>query len=266
VSRALAASGDRWELHRGDVLRLLPELPEGSVDGVVTDPPYSSGGMVRGDRMASTTLKYVQDNKRRDGHFDFSGDTRDQRSFRYWCALWLAECWRVAKPGAPICVFTDWRQLPTTTDAVQAGGWVWRGIVPWDKVNGRPQMGRFDSRAEYVVWGSKGPLPERTEIGCLPGLVSHYQQRDDKHHITGKPVQVMREIVRIVDRDGLVLDPFAGSGTTGVGALLEGRRFLGLALSPEYSEVAAERLQAAEHGLIAKFGTAKAPPNQPALL
>src|SRR5262245_19338692 len=103
----------RWALVEGEALSVLRELPDACVDAVVTDPPYSSGGAYRGDRTASTGEKYVQ-NGTLTVRPSFGGDNRDQRAFGYWCALWLAECLRIAKPGAPICVFTDWRQLPTT--------------------------------------------------------------------------------------------------------------------------------------------------------
>lgn len=52
-------SGARWTLRRGDVLRLVLEMLDESVDGVVTDCPYSSGGMTRGDRTVATTAKYM---------------------------------------------------------------------------------------------------------------------------------------------------------------------------------------------------------------
>ena len=56
----------------------------------------------------------------------------------------------------------DWRMLPTMTDAVQMAGWTWRGIVVWDKTNGcRPQLSRFRSQAEYVVWASRGAIDTR---------------------------------------------------------------------------------------------------------
>ena len=84
------------------------------------------------------------------------GDGRDQRSFLTWSILWLTEVWRVAKNGAPILIFTDWRQLPTVTDAVQAAGWCWRGIVCWNKRSSRPQIGRFRQQCEFVIFASKG--------------------------------------------------------------------------------------------------------------
>lgn len=234
----------RWQIRRGEALALLRELPDESVDAVICDPPYSSGGFTRGDRTADTSTKYVLGDVKV-VRPDFAGDNRDQRSFGYWCALWLAECLRVAKPGAPLCVFSDWRQLPSTTDAIQAGGWVWRGIVPWDKTRAcRPQMGRFASQAEFVVWGTAGASADREDVGCLPGVITGAVPRDDKHHITGKPVEVMRELVRIAPPGGLILDPFAGSGTTGVAALVEGRRFLGFEIAGAYFEVACERLEA----------------------
>jgi DNA modification methylase len=119
----------RWCVVEGEALELLASLPGGCADAIVTDPPYSSGGAFRGDRTKSTDAKYTQ-TEQQGRRPDFAGDTRDQRSWAYWCALWLSECLRLAKPDARLVAFSDWRQLPTLTDAVQAGGWVWRGIVP----------------------------------------------------------------------------------------------------------------------------------------
>ncbi|MDD0864486.1 site-specific DNA-methyltransferase, partial [Xylella fastidiosa subsp. multiplex] len=64
---------------------------------------------------------------------------------------------RVTRPGGVLLVFTDWRMLPTLTDAVQSAGWAWQGIVVWDKTPAcRPQLGRFRSQAEFIVWASCG--------------------------------------------------------------------------------------------------------------
>ncbi len=261
-----------WTLHPGDALAVLRSLPDASVDAVITDPPYSSGGFTRGDRSVPPALKYTMTGTQieRPG---FSGDNRDQRSFEYWCALWLSECLRVAKPGAPLCVFTDWRQLPTMTDAIQAGGWVWRGIVVWDKTEAcRPAMGRFAAQCEYVVWGTAGPSNDDEEVGCLWGVIREPVRIADKHHVTGKPTAVMQQLVRICPAGGVVLDPFAGSGTTGVAALLEGRRFVGAEITAEYIEIARERLNAAEANVDLQayragqeplFGPFWSPPNVP---
>ena len=66
-------------LYHGEALAVLASLPTGSVDAVVADPPYSSGGMMRGDRAQATVAKYVTSrNTRRDELLNFSGDSRDQ--------------------------------------------------------------------------------------------------------------------------------------------------------------------------------------------
>jgi site-specific DNA-methyltransferase (adenine-specific) len=246
-----------WNLALGDALRVLMALPTGCADAVVTDPPYSSGGFTRGDRMGSTTNKYVQTATQIERP-DFAGDNRDQRGYLVWCSVWMEEALRVVKPGGSILTFTDWRQLPVTTDAVQSGGWVWRGIVPWDKGEGtRPRRGGFRAQAEYVVWGTAGHLREDHEE-YLPGFLhvadGQYAtgslvvpiRQADKHHITGKPTDLMRELVRIAPRGGLIVDPFAGSGTTGVAAVEQGRRFLGVEKTAEYAEISRARLAEAE--------------------
>ena len=73
-------------IHAHDTLAVLREMPSESVDAVITDPPYSSGGAFRGDRMGDTTSKYVQTGTVIQRP-DFAGDNRDQRSFEYWCVL-----------------------------------------------------------------------------------------------------------------------------------------------------------------------------------
>lgn len=232
-----------FEIRQGDALALLRTLESASVDAVVTDPPYSSGGGFRGDRMATTCVKYVQSGQIFQ-RSDFTGDTRDGRGYLYWCALWMGECLRVARPGAPICVFTDWRQLPTTTDAIQAGGWIWRGIVPWNKTeSARPQMGRFRSQCEYVVWGSAGPMPQRLDVGVLPGFFQcSVNAEGEREHIAGKPIGVMEQIVRIAPPGALILDPFAGSGSTAMAALRSGRSFIGFEIDVEIAHRARRRV------------------------
>jgi site-specific DNA-methyltransferase (adenine-specific) len=237
---------ERATLIQGDCLKVMQSLPDASVDAVVTDPPYSSGGMFRGDRSTDPHVKYVCDHEVIKFHPTFSGDNRDQRSYGYWCSLWLGECLRVTKPGGACLIFADWRQLPTTTDAFQAGGWVWRGIAVWDKTPGiRPNMGRFRQQAEFVVWGSKGPMPADRGVGCLNGVFRAAPFRG-KRHIAGKPLLLMCELVAICPESGTILDPFVGSGTTGLACLQTGRKFIGIEIDPTYCTVAKERIGKAE--------------------
>lgn len=244
MSGPVVAVEDRCMVHQGDSLHLLRQLGDETVDAVITDPPYSSGGMVRGDRMAEPSAKYQRSGFANGNYPEFYGDTRDQRGFLAWCSLWLADAWRVTRDGGVIVAFADWRMLPTITDAVQAGGWVWRGIVPWHKPGARPQLGRFTQSCEFAVWGSRGAMPADRGVPVLPGLVTCQPvPGDEREHVTEKPVEVMRALVKISAPGGVVLDPFTGSGSTAVAAALEGRRFIGFELSAAYVEIARRRVR-----------------------
>ena len=129
-------------LYQGDALTCLSGLKSGSVDAVVTDPPYNSGAFTLSGKQASPRIKY-QNTGTVKTYPEMLGDGRDQHSFIRWAALWLAECWRIARPCAPLLVFSDWRQLPAMTDAVQIAGWQWRGVVVWHKSGVRPMRGEF---------------------------------------------------------------------------------------------------------------------------
>jgi len=226
----------------GDCLEILPLL--GKVDAVVTDPPYSSGGQFRGDRSQKTSTKYVQTSAVFTSRDEFSGDNRDQRAFLVWSTMWLGRLHQIAKPGAVCLIFTDWRQLPTVTDAVQCGGWVWRNLVTWWKPGVRMQRGRFSSSAEYVVYASHG-VPVEGEKSPQNVLSFAPVGGDDKDHIAEKPVTLLQELVSVTDRGALVIDPFMGSGTTGVACVKTGRRFIGIELDERSFDIACERIRKA---------------------
>lgn len=76
-------------------------------------------------RQADPSKKYVQGGTKRQ-YPSFPGDVKDQRSWGYWCTLWISECLRTLKNGGYFLMFSDWRQLPTATDALQAGGVIFR--------------------------------------------------------------------------------------------------------------------------------------------
>jgi site-specific DNA-methyltransferase (adenine-specific) len=228
-------------------LAIMRDLPSESVDAIITDPPYSSGALHAAGRTQQSPRAKYQSSDTKLRYADFAGDNRDQRSWAYWSVLWLTEALRIANVGAPVLMFCDWRQLPTATDVMQAAGAVWRGIFPWLKPSGRPSgPGRFRNGSEFVVWGSKGTMPPREEIGYLPGYHVESIRKSDKHHLTGKPTELMRVLCRICPPDGVILDPFTGSGTTGVAALQEGRRFIGIEMTSENAAVARQRLDAVD--------------------
>lgn len=261
-----------WSIHHGEAWEWLRSLPSGSAGALVSDPPYSSGGFTRGDRMADPDVKYRSTGVDASEAPDtFEGDNRDQRAFALWCSLWLTEARRVVKDGGVVAVATDWRQLPTVCDVIQVAGFVWRGILVWTKKNAtRPQRGRFRADAEFFVWGSAGALPmdgpvlagtvdafEAAEVSCSP--VSGARRL----HLTEKPVDVMEAVLGIVRPGQLVIDPFAGSGSTGVGCLRRGLPFAGCEMKASNVEIIRRRLAAEAAGV---DGVASAKDGQGTLL
>ena len=227
-------------LQEGDCLELLRAVAPGSMGALFSDPPYSSGGAFRGDRSAPTSAKY-QGSEHRGLYPEFQGDTRDQRSYLAWSTLWMSAARRAVRLGGLGAVFTDWRQLPVTTDAFQAAGWVWRGVAVWDKTRaGRPQLGRYRNQAEYLVWGTNGARPLQGAIA--DGVFTHCVDKK-KHHIAGKPVALMRDVLAIMD--GPVLDPFMGSAPIGLACLEAGLGYLGMEAEPAYFDIAERRLREA---------------------
>ncbi len=235
----------------GDCLEVMRDWPDNCIEAVITDPPYSSGGQYRGDRALPVATKYVQTESKDTCRDDFAGDNRDQRSFLLWCNLWMSQCRRLTKPGGIILTFTDWRQLPTMTDAIQCGGWVWRNIATWWKPGIRMQRGRFSSSAEYIVYGSNGPVNEGE---CSPQNVFTCRgvPGKDKRHIAEKPLEVLELLIGLTPKGSTIIDPFCGSGVTCLVAKVMGRNYIGIDISPEYCEIARKRIEAADKGITVK--------------
>ena len=98
-----------------------------------------------------------------------------------------------------------------------------------------------------MVWGSNGHMPLDRAAPVLPGVFRQAMPASGKRqHQTEKPLEVMRDMLRIVEPGGIILDPFAGSGTTILAAKLEGYSAVGIELSDHYAEEARLRTEAAE--------------------
>jgi site-specific DNA-methyltransferase (adenine-specific) len=242
---------DAVTIYHGEALDVLRHLPLASIDVLLTDPPYSSGGMFRGDRASDPIEKYR-------GNIDgdlvrhlssFAGDTRDQRAWTAWVSAWVWLAASRLKRGRHAFMFSDWRQVGSAIDAVQLGGLVYRGLLTWDKTagaGGRPMRGRFRQHSEFIVWATSGPLDEQTDE--FPGSVITVasEPHNTRQHPTQKPVQLLQHLIRVVPLASgerlAILDPFMGAGSTLVAAKYAGHRAIGIELDERFCEIAAKRL------------------------
>ncbi len=239
---------------QGNCLELMKDIPDGSVDMVLTDPPYSSGGLFAGDRKASTRTKYCDSNYNGAARFqNFSGDNMDQRSFTEFMRMVLNKCRQKSRLESICAVFVDWRNIAAMIDAIQSAGWIYRGIVVWDKGNCRPIPNRFRNDCEYVVWGTNGPRKTEYVDGVFIGPGCYHVPSvptKEKNHQTEKPVKLLEKLLAISPDNGVVLDPFMGSGSTGVACVNTDRSFIGMELDPGYFETAKRRIEEAERSVV----------------
>ncbi|MEZ5835856.1 MAG: DNA methyltransferase [Geminicoccaceae bacterium] len=227
-------------IEQADALVRMPELPAEHYGCVIADPPYSSGTTHAAGRTTMKPSVKYQNSENHGIYPEFAGDNRDQRSFAIWSERWMREAYRVTRPGGLILCFSDWRQLPATTDALQVAGWIWRGIAVWDKTgSARPQRGRFKAQSEFIAWGSRGHLPN--EGRCAPGVFRH-SVGNRKNHITAKPTALFEDLLQIAQPP--VLDPFAGGGSLGIACKRLGFDYHGLEIDPHFAGVAMKAIEA----------------------
>ncbi|MER7772361.1 site-specific DNA-methyltransferase [Kitasatospora sp. NPDC096140] len=225
-----------YQLHRGDALTVLKTLPDESVNAVITDPPYSSDGRTSRDACGklATSSSGVHDRK------TFPDENRDHLA---WLTELLAGAHRASTEHSVAMLFSGLRQKPDIIEALRMAGWTWQGTIPWIKPAGQSRKGGFEQSADFITWGVKGSLDTSRDL-YLPGHFTVTQPGKEQGHTTQKPLEIMRQLVQVCPAGGTVLDPFTGTGSTGVAALREGRRFLGIELNPHYADVAEQRLRA----------------------
>jgi site-specific DNA-methyltransferase (adenine-specific) len=231
-------SGADWALVLGNSIEVLERLPPRSVDLVFADPPYhlSNGG---------TTCQAGRRVRVDKGAWDQSRGVEADHAFQ---REWLAACRRVLKPSGTIWVSGTQHVIFSVGYAMQELGFHLLNTVTWYKPNAAPNLACrfFTHSTEILLWAAPmrtKPLAHRFNYRDMKERNGGKQMRD----LTQKPLALLERVIAASTKEGdLVLDPFTGSGTTGVAAVTSGRRFLGVEMSGEYLGLAARRLRAVD--------------------
>lgn len=230
-------------LIQGDAIEALKTVPTGSVKAAVFDPPYPtiSGGSNEGRKNEWDRPKGIL--TKNDGrifrHNDISPD------------VYLPEVHRVLADQAHLYLMTNFLGLREgLLSKVHDAGFALHNLLVWRKNNATPNRW-YMKNVEYVVFARKGKAFSIAGKGSLTAHEAFDHPLDwpsvpsPRSHPTEKPVDLMETYIRNSTEEGdVVLDPFMGTGSTGVAALNLGRRFIGIELDPEYATKAADRLDA----------------------
>lgn len=217
-----------FSLQQGDAVECLRSLPDGFADLAVTDPPYES---LEKHRAVGTTTRLAKSKESSNEWFTIFPNSRFAELF--------AELYRVLKPNAHLYVFCDQETAFFAKPLGESAGFrFWKPIV-WDKaVIG---MGyHYRAQYEFILFFEKGK--RRLHDLGIADILRHKRIRGG--YPAEKPVALMRTLVeQSSDAGDLVLDPFMGSGASGVAALECGRRFLGFDLAESAMQLAQTRLE-----------------------
>ena len=249
---------DRYTLYQGDCLEILPTLAADSVDLIFADPPYNlsnNGFTCHGGRAVSV-------NK---GDWDRSNGI--QQDFEFHKA-WIQECRRILKPSGTIWISGTYHNIYACGFALQCLDFHVLNDICWYKPNASPNLSCrfFTASHETLLWARKSKKGKHTfnyeamKTGVFPRdplKLSGRQMRSvwsiptppaseklKGKHPTQKPLDLLDRILLASTNPGdLVLDPFAGSATTGLSALRHDRVFIGLEKEADYLQLAIDRLE-----------------------
>ena len=209
-------------LYHGDCLQILQTLAAGSVDAVITDPPYGIGlntaykDKQRGALAECNNFKLIE------------GDDKPFNPIPFLGFL------TVVLFGANY--YAD--KLPIS------GGW-----IIWDKLDGlesKRDVGFNDNSDCELIWTNKGNSARIIRHRWM-GMIKASENESKRVHPTQKPVALMKTIVENWTKSGdTILDPFMGSGTTGVACVETGRNFIGIEISEDYFKIAQRRIADAQ--------------------
>lgn len=200
----------------GDCGQVMRALPTGSIDLIITDPPY--------------LIRYLDRNGRRVANDDNGR----------WLQPAFTEMYRLLKPGALCVSFCGWNEIAQFAEAWQQAGFQIVGhMVFYKKYASSVRYLRHHHEQAYLLAKGKAPRPLRP----LPDVMA-WNYTGNRLHPTQKPVMPLQALVKAFSQpDDVVLDPFCGSGSTLVAAKAAGRRFIGIELDERHCFTASMRVQ-----------------------
>ena len=216
------------ELWQGDCLELMKNIPDGSVDLVLTDPPY---GMA------------FKSNYRKEKYNEIQNDKSLE-----WLERYISECYRVLKNNSAIYCFCSWHNVDVFKQTIEKKFKI-KNILIWEKNN--TSMGdlkaSYAPKYEMIIFAHKG---RKLLNGFRYADIIKANRTGNKLHPTEKPVDLLELFIKnSSDENAVVFDGFMGSGSCGVACVNTNRRFIGIELDEGYFNIAKKRIEEAVNDL-----------------
>ena len=235
----------------GDTFKLMRTIPKESVDMIFADPPYC----LSNDGFSNSGGNMVSVNK---GKWDKKESLQEKHSFN---RKWIRMMKRVLKPNGTIWISGSFHNIYSVGMALEQEGFKILNNITWQKTNPAPNLScrYFTHSTETILWARKNdkkarhyynyPLMKEMNNGkqmkdVWTGSLTPKSEKWAGKHPTQKPEYLLEKIILASTQEGdMILDPFVGSGTTGVVAKRLGRKFIGIDAEEEYLEIAKKRLE-----------------------
>lgn len=239
-----------FELILGDSLKIIKTFEDNSIDLIFADPPY----FLSNDGISCSNGKMVSVNK---GDWDKYNGKKEMDEFN---TLILKEFKRIIKPTGSIWVSGTYHNIFSLGSIMQELELKILNNIIWEKNNPAPNLScrMFTHSTESILWARKNEKAKHFYNYELMKEENNGKQMKDVwrfpttpksekkfgKHPTQKPLSLLRRIVKASSKEGdIILDPFMGSGTTGVAAIEKNRRFIGIELEEEYFLIAKKRIE-----------------------
>lgn len=223
-----------YKLYQGDCLEVMKNIEDGSVDLVVTDPPYKT--ITGGDSNGANSERpkgMLQGNRKLFKHQNIK------------ISSWMPEIYRVLKEGSHCYIFTNSLNLQEMLNEATKVGFKLHNLLVWEKNNCTPSQ-YYMKNCEYILFLRKGKAKWINNIGDSKTVHKFNNIIGNKLHPTEKPVDLLEYyLLNSSEPNDIVFDPFMGSGSTGVACLNTNRNFIGIELDEGYFNIAQNRIEEA---------------------
>ena len=237
------------QIYHFDCFELLKELPDNSIDCIITDPPYNISK--ENDNRDRSKLNSPIMRRESPLKYDFGEwDNKSRKEFLEFTSSWIKECCRVLKDGGTLISFFNKEDISFLGWEAKKCNVRTRTIFTWCKSNPVPSFRKVNylSATEYVWIGSKGTkawtfnFKQQKEMKNFM-ITANKSAYGETKHPTEKPKELIKHLLEIhTKEEDLVLDIFAGSGTTAVCCKELNRKYILCELSEEYISMAKHRL------------------------